>query len=73
MILREILKMIDEGILPEKISPYDMKIVAKYLPRRIHDDCVKEEREMVMAAGEYFGKFCSSATMKLARSIILEG
>lgn len=70
---KEILKMVDEGILSEKISPCDMKIVAQNLPKRIHDDCVKEEKEMVVAAGEYFGKFCSSATMKLARSIILEG
>jgi hypothetical protein len=48
-----------------------MKLVARNLPKRIYDDCVKEENELVMAAGEYFGKMCGSTTMKHARDIIL--
>jgi hypothetical protein len=68
---KEIYKMRDEGILPEKIDPSDMKLVAKNLPKRIYDDCVKEENELVMAAGEYFGKMCGSVTMIHARNIIL--
>lgn len=68
---KEIYKMRDEGILPEKIEPIDMKIVAQNLPRRIYNDCLKEEKEMVIAAGEYFGKMCSSTTMIHAKSIIL--
>jgi hypothetical protein len=68
---KEIYKMRDEGILPEKIDPSDMKLVAKNLPKRIYDDCVKEENELVIAAGEYFGKMCGSVTMIHARNIIL--
>ena len=68
---KEIYKMIDEGILPEKIEPEDMRIVAKNLPKRIYQDCVKEELEMVKAAGEYFGKACGSFTMLHARNFIL--
>lgn len=68
---KEIYKMRDEGILPEKIEPTDMKIVAQNLPRRIYNDCLKEEKEMVVAAGEYFGKMCGSTTMIHAKSIIL--
>lgn len=68
---KQILKMRDEGILPEKIEPSDMKTVAKFLPKRVYDDCVKEEEEYVIDAGEYFGKMCGAATMKLAREIIL--
>lgn len=68
---KEIYKMRDEGILPEKIGPEDMKLVARNLPKRIFEDCVKEENESVMAAGEFFGKLCGSTTMKHARSIIL--
>lgn len=68
---KEIYKMRDDGILPEKISPQDMKNVAKYLPRRIYEDCVKEEKELVESAGGYFGKLCGSTAMKLAREIIL--
>jgi hypothetical protein len=68
---KELYKMRDEGILPEKISPEDMKLVAKNLPKRIYDDCVKEENEYVMAAGEYFGKLCGNISMKHARNILL--
>ena len=68
---KQILKMRDEGILPEKIEPSDMKTIAKFLPKRVYDDCVKEEEEYVIDAGEYFGKMCGAATMKLAREIIL--
>ena len=48
-----------------------MKIVAQNLPKRIYEDCVKEEKESVMACGEYFGKMCGSTVMKHAKSIIL--
>lgn len=68
---KEIYKMRDEGILPEKIEPTDMGIVARYLPKRIYDDCMKEEKEYVIEAGEYFGRFCNAATMKFAKEIIL--
>lgn len=68
---KEIFKMRDEGIVPEKIEPSDMKIVAQNLPKRIYEDCLKEERELVESAGEYFGKMCSSKAMCFAREIIL--
>lgn len=67
---KELHKMIDEGILSEKIEPQDMKIVAQNLPKRIFEDCVKEENELVVEAGEFFGKMCGSTTMNWARKII---
>lgn len=70
---KQIHKMIDEGILPEKLSPEDMKIVSQNLPKRIYDDCVKEEPDLVESAGKWFGRQCSSKTMSLARGIILGG
>lgn len=69
---KEIHKMIDEGILPKKIESKDMRVVAQNLPKRIYADCVKEENEIVVAAGEYFGRMCSSTSMNFAREIILE-
>lgn len=48
--------MIDEGILPEKIEPQNMKIVAQNLPKRIFEDCVKEENELVVEAGEFLAR-----------------
>jgi len=68
---KEIYKMRDEGILPEKIEPTDMKIVARNLPKRIYEDCVKEEKESVLACGEFFGKLCGSTAMSHAKNIIL--
>lgn len=64
-------KLRDEGILPEKIEPKDMKIVAQNLPKRIYEDCIKEEPELVKLVGEYFSKQCSSTAMRIAREIIL--
>ena len=63
--------MRDEGILPEKITPQDMRTVANNLPKRIYDDCLKEEKELVEAAGQYFGKLCGGKTMLFAKEIIL--
>lgn len=68
---KEIYKMRDEGILPEKIAPQDMKLVAMNLPKRIYDDCLKEEPELVMDAGEYFGKLSGTKSMFFARKIIM--
>ena len=51
---KELYKMRDEGVVPEKISPQDMKIVAQNLPKRIYQDCIKEEKELVESAGEFF-------------------
>ena len=68
---KEIHKMVDEGLLPEEITPQDMKTIAQYLPKRIYDDCVKEEPEIVASAGELGGKACSSIAMALAKTIIL--
>lgn len=68
---KELYKMRDEGVVPEKISPQDMKIVAQNLPKRIYQDCIKEEKELVELAGEFFGKMCGSKAMSFAKEIIL--
>jgi hypothetical protein len=70
---KELFKMRDEGIVPEKLQPKDMKLIAQTLPKRIYDDCIKEEKELVMAAGEYFGKMCNGQVMKFAREIVVGG
>lgn len=66
-----IYKLRDEGVLPEKLEPKDMKLVAKNLPSYIYQDCLKEEAEMVQSAGELFGKYCGSRVMQIARQLIL--
>lgn len=68
---KELYKMRDEGIIPSEWGERDMQIIARTLPSRIYADCVKEEKETVDSAGQYFGKFCSSESMKHARNIVL--
>ncbi len=70
---KEIYKMRDEGVIPERLTADDMKIVARNLPKRIYDDCMKEELETVTACGEHFGKMCGNVAMRHAREIILGG
>lgn len=64
----------DEGILPEKLQPSDMKLVAQNLPKRVYEDCVKEESEVIDAINALeatpFSKICGSMTMKIARNLI---
>lgn len=67
-------KLRDEQLIPEKLAPEDMGKVAKVLPKRVFEDCVKEEPETVNKVNEFegtnFGKVCGSLTMELARQII---
>lgn len=67
---KELFKMRDEGIVPPTLLPSDMRLVAQNLPKRIYDDCMKEDKEIVMSIGEKFSKLCSSLAMKHARNLI---
>ena len=64
-------KLRDEGIIGSELTPGDMGTVAKHLPKRIYEDCMKEEPETVIAAGEYAGKLCASVAMSIARGLII--
>lgn len=68
---KELYKMRDEGILPEKIEPTDFRIVAMNLPKRIYADLIKEEKELVEACGEFGGKMCQQVSMSIAKDLIL--
>lgn len=60
-------KLVDEEIVPEKIEPKDMKDIAQNLPRRVYEDCVKEELSILRKAGEYGGKLCNKVTMEIIK------
>ena len=68
---KSILKLIDNEILPKELTPKCMGIIMKYLPKMIWEDVLKEEKEIVLAAGEYASKFCSQITSEIARKIII--
>jgi hypothetical protein len=61
-------KLIDEGTIPENFELKDMKTVAANLPRRVYEDCVKEEMPILQKAGEYAGKLCNKVTMEIIRT-----
>ena len=67
---KELHKMADEGIIPDKLVPEDMAIIAKVLPKRIYADCLKEEKELVEFAGNFFGRACSAKAMNYAKEIV---
>ena len=64
-----LLKLVDEGILPENWSAKEMGIVAKNLPREVYTDCVKEEPETVKQI-DNFGKIANSIAMGIAKTKI---
>ena len=68
---KHILKLVDEGILPESLEPKDIGKCMKELPKRIFEDILKEEPEVVKQAGEHAGKCCSAQTAALVRKVIL--
>ena len=68
---KSILKLIDNEILPKELTPKCMGIIMKYLPKMIWEDVLKEEKEIVLAAGEYASKFCSQITSEIARKIVI--
>ena len=68
---KELYKMRDEGILPEKIEPTDFRTVAMNLPKRIYADLIKEEKELVESCGEFGGKICQQVSMSIAKDLIL--
>lgn len=68
-----ILKLVDEGILPAELGPKDMGTVMKHLSKRVFDDCLKEEREIIVQIGEGAGKFIAAEAAKHARKTVLGG
>lgn len=62
--------MRDEGLLEFPLEPKDMGAIAKVLPRRIFNDCMKEDKEEITPVLKNFGKFCGTLTMKFAKEIV---
>lgn len=60
-------KLVDEGIIPEQFDLKDMKSIARNLPKRVYEDCVKEEISILQKAGEYGGKMCNKVTLEIIK------
>jgi len=66
-----ILKLVDEGVLPQELEPKCMGTVMKNVPTLVWNDLLKEEPETVKAAGAYAGKFCSGLVSEIAKKLII--
>ncbi|MCI7767996.1 MAG: RNA ligase family protein [Oscillospiraceae bacterium] len=64
-------KMVDEGLLPYEWNTSHMRIIMKNLPKRIYEDCMKEEPETVGSISN-FGAVIPKAVTYIVRSILLE-
>lgn len=67
------MKLVDEGIVSAELQPKDMGTVMKHLPKRVFDDVLKEEPEIVKQIGTGAGKVISTETAKQARKIVIGG
>lgn len=68
-----ILKFVDEGLIPSDIKSNHMGIIAKNLGKRMFEDLMNEESEVMSKAGVYAGRFCSSISMEFAKKIVIGG
>lgn len=61
-------KLIDKGIIKDAYGVEDLGTIAKYLPKNVVEDCIKEEPEIVSKVSD-FSKIASKLCMKTAREI----
>lgn len=65
-----ICKFIDEGLIPNDLTPTCMSTVCKLIPKVIYEDVVKEEKELVGSI-ENAGSIIAKLSTKLAKDIII--
>lgn len=68
---KELYKMRDEGLLMGERDQWELKTINRYLPKRIYEDCVKEEKDEVEEAGKLFGSLCAATVLKHVKDILI--
>lgn len=68
---KQLLKLIDEKIIPSDWDETTMSLIMKNLPRAIIEDCYKEEPEIISQC-ESFGKIASSIIGQIVRGMLKE-
>lgn len=63
-------KLQEEKELPNNLDVQCLGDVAKKLTKRVFEDIVKEEPEIVAKCGEYAGKACNKLTMEIVRKLV---
>ena len=70
-VLKELHKCRDEGLIPERLKNSDMGLLLCILPKRVFEDCMKEEPETVETAGKNAGKVSYKLVVEHLREIVL--
>ena len=70
-VMKCLYKLQEDQIVPWELTPKDMGVIAKNLPKMVFDDCLKEEKEVVFAMGEYAGKTINGIVMKIIREKVV--
>lgn len=65
-----VLKMVDDGLIPDDWDNHDMGTIAKNLGKAVYYDCQKEEPEVIEEAGHTFGKSANASAMRIVRNIL---
>lgn len=68
---KQILKCVDEGLVPEQIEPKHIGVIMKNVLKMTYDDICKEEPEVCKSVGALAGKLCSQIASDLVRKIII--
>lgn len=68
---KNLLKLVDEGLIPEHFEMENMGDIMKVLPKRVIDDCIKEEPDKVIEIGDYFGKAVVGLVSKFVKNYII--
>lgn len=70
-VTKTLMKLVDDGILPKELTPQHMGVIMKNVPKLVWEDVLKEEREVVKAAGENASRLCSAEVASIAKKIVL--
>lgn len=62
--------IVEENLIPRDWDVSHMGLIAKHLPRRVYNDCVKEANDIILEV-ENFGKICQKITMNCVKEYLL--
>lgn len=69
---KELYKLVDEGIVPEKFYLEEMSLILRHIGKRVHDDILKEEQPPDGIDFKTTQKFCGKLIPNIVKEIILE-
>lgn len=72
-VIKKLNDLAADGILPQnEITPQDMQIIVKHLPKIIHEDIKEEEPEIFEKMGKLAGKMINRKTIEIVKKLVLQ-